>query len=157
MASMVKRLPTAFSNAPASGKKRPREKDKDHLAWLSTLPCVITGKRPVHVAHVRYADPVYAKPQTGIAEKPSDKWCVPLLATLHNEGPEAQHGMNERLFWARHGLDPLRIALALYSVTGDDEQGALIISEANRIASASRPSILDRPTNNPEIQDGDYE
>lgn len=154
MASMVKRLPTAFANAPAAGKKRPREKDKGHLAWLSSLPCVITGKRPVHVAHVRYADPVYGKPQTGMAEKPSDRWAVPLLATLHLDGPEAQHGMNERLFWARHGLDPLRLALALYGASGDDEQGALIIAEANRAAAAFK-SILDKPSTNPEIGDAE--
>lgn len=150
----IRRPATAFANAPAAGKKRPREKDKGHLAWLSSLPCVITGKRPVHVAHVRYADPVYGKPQTGMAEKPSDKWCVPLLATLHMGTPDSQHSQAERLFWARHGIDPLRIAASLYMATGDDEQGALIIAEANRAASAFK-SILDRPSANPEIGDAE--
>jgi len=142
MAHAVFRPDTAFSNAPAKGKKRPREHNRDHLGWLATLPCCITGQRPVHVAHVRYADPVYGKGATGIGEKPSDKWCVPLLASLHLDGPEAQHGQSERLFWAKHGLDPLRIALALYGATGDDEQGYVILQEAWRTAEAFRRAAL---------------
>ena len=105
----IKRPITAFANAPAAGKKRPREKDKGHLAWLSSLPCVITGKRPVHVAHVRYADPVYGKPQTGMAEKPSDKWTLPLCNRHHRE----QHGMNELAFWKKYSIDPFMLAITM--------------------------------------------
>ena len=152
----IVRPDTAFANAAPKGKKRPREHDRDHLAWLATLPCIITGKRPVHVAHIRYADPVYGKGLTGTAEKPSDKWSVPLLASLHLDGPDAQHGQNERLFWAKHGLDPLRIALALHTNTGDDQQAEVILREAWRTASAFE-TALDRPSFNPEIQDGDHE
>lgn len=127
MAARIARLTTAFSNAPVGKqKKRPREHDKEHLAWLRTLPCVITGERPVDPAHIRYADPVYGKRESGKGEKPDDRWCVPLARRKHDE----QHGMNEKLFWAKHGLDPLRIALALYAHTGDDEQAFVILREA---------------------------
>ena len=146
MAYAVPKLASAFSNAPSKGKKRPREHDKGHLAWLSTLPCVITGRRPVHVAHIRYADRTYGKAATGMGEKPSDKWCVPLLAELHLNGPNAQHNGNERLFWARYGLDPLRIALSLYVNTGDDEQAAVIIAESVALARAARPVLWDAST-----------
>lgn len=152
MAWAVPKLATAFANAPARGKKRPREHDRDHLAWLGTLPCIITGRRPVHVAHIRYADPIYGKPGTGIGEKPSDKWCVPLLHSLHLDGPEAQHGQNEKMFWLRHGLDPLRIALALHANTGDDEQAAVIIRESVALASAVR-SVLYRASPNHEASE----
>lgn len=136
MASMVKRLPTAFSNAPASGKKRPREKDGKHLDFIRGLPCVITGKRPVEAAHIRMGDPAYAKRETGMGERPSDCWVLPLHADLHRE----QHAGSERLFWARHGLDPMRIALALHHNTGDDEQAAVILREAwNAVASFKSP------------------
>lgn len=143
MGFRIARPASAFSNAPVGKqKKRPRDQDKNHLAWIRTLPCVITGNRPVDPAHVRYADPVYGKRETGKAEKPDDKWVIPLCREKHDE----QHSMNERIFWARHGLDPLRIALALYACTGDDDQAFVIIREA---ISAARSFAPQQPSFNP--------
>jgi hypothetical protein len=137
---------TAFSNAPVKGKRRPREMDDSHLSWLRTLPCVITGERPVEAAHIRFGSPVYGKRETGGAEKPADKWALPLSLAKHRE----QHSMNEREFWARHGLDPLRIALALHANTGDDEQAFVILREAW----ATRKTLLFPVGNTPEEYDG---
>lgn len=115
---------TAFSIAPAKGKKRPRETDEKHLAWIRTQPCVITGLRPVEAAHVRYGDPFYGKRETGGGEKPSDKWAVPLSCLMHRQQHDAG---DERAWWEAKGIDPLRLALALYSVSGDDEAAETII------------------------------
>jgi hypothetical protein len=131
MAVRILRPTTAFSNAPVGKqKKRQRENAPDHLAWIRTLPCCITGRLPVDPAHIRYADPVYGKRETGKGEKPDDKWTVPLVRAKHDE----QHSMDERIFWARHGLDPLRIALSLYACTGDDDQAFVILREAWAVA-----------------------
>lgn len=119
---------TAFSVSPSKGQKRPRKEDDGHLRWLRTLPCVITGERPVEAAHVRYADPVYGKRETGKAEKPDDRWALPLSPRLHR----AQHDMAEKMFWLSYGLDPLRICLALYTATGDDELAEVILREARQ-------------------------
>lgn len=140
MAYAWRRPDTAFSNAPASGKKRPREHDKAHCEWLRTLPCVISGARPVDVAHIRYADPSYGKRATGMAEKPDDAWTVPLSRALHME----QHEGNERLFWAKYGLDPLKIAAALKHNTQDDEQAFVILREAWRTVAAMRSSASEK-------------
>ncbi|RWD00138.1 MAG: DUF968 domain-containing protein [Mesorhizobium sp.] len=120
--------PEAFTNAPVKGQKRPRKEDGAHLKWLRTLPCVITGTRPVEACHIRYTDAAYGKRPTGGGEKPDDRWCVPMSSAKHRE----QHDGSEVAFWERHGIDPLRVALALYNVTGDDEQGELIIRNAKR-------------------------
>lgn len=143
----IRRPATAFSNAPAAGKKRPREKDKDHLEFIRTLPCVVSGVRPVEAAHIRMADPSYGKRETGTAERPDDRWVVPLSPAMHRE----QHSGSEAEFWTRHGIDPCKVALALYAVTGDDQQADIILRNART------RSILDRPTNNPEIIEGDHE
>jgi hypothetical protein len=38
-----------------------------------------------------------------------------------------QHSGNERKFWTRYGIDPIRVALALYEISGDiDEAGEII-------------------------------
>lgn len=132
MAFRIARDPQAFANAPVGKlKKRRREHDRDHLEWIRSLPCCITRKQPVDAAHVRYADPIYGKRETGKGEKPDDKWAVPLCREKHDE----QHGMDERLFWARYGLDPLRIAAALAMNSGDDDQAFLILREAWSVAS----------------------
>ena len=153
MAIKIVRPATAFSNAPVGKqKKRSREHDKVHLAWIRTLPCVITGNRPVDPAHIRYADPIYGKRETGKAEKPDDRWTVPLSRKKHDE----QHSGNERLFWARYGLDPLRIALALHACSGDDDQAMVIIREAHRtVASFPEPvgALWPQPTWNEERAD----
>jgi len=117
---------TAFANAPSKGQKRPRIENERHLAWIRTLPCLITGRTPVEAAHIRYADPAYGKRDVGTAEKPDDRWTVPLAPVVHRE----QHSGSEREFWKRHGIDPCRVALALYAVSGDDEQGAIILKHA---------------------------
>lgn len=88
------RYDTAFSLAPAKGKKRPRIEDGKHLAWIRTLPCVITGAYGVEAAHIRFADFRFAKRETGKAEKPDDKWGLPLSPEMHRE----QHNMNENAF-----------------------------------------------------------
>ena len=67
-ATRILRPETAFSLSPSKGKRRPREHDDKHLAFIRTLPCVITGKRPVEAAHVRYADLAYGKRETAQAE-----------------------------------------------------------------------------------------
>jgi hypothetical protein len=122
----IPRPDTAFENAPARGTKRKRVTDEQHLRWLRTLPCVISGKRPVEAAHIRFADPAYGKRETGKGEKSSDRWALRLSPDLHRE----QHNGNERLFWAKFGIDPCKIANALFGISGDDEQAELIIRTA---------------------------
>lgn len=128
MAGRVPYIQGAFANSPVKGQKRPRKEDGAHLRWLRTLRCVITGRRPVEAAHVRYADQAYGKRECGKAEKPDDRWALPVCPDKHRE----QHSGSEIEFWNRHRIDPLRVALALYNVTGDDEQGELIIRNARR-------------------------
>lgn len=44
MAMQIKREATAFSLSPASGQKRPRVTSDEHLRWIRTLPCILTGR-----------------------------------------------------------------------------------------------------------------
>lgn len=129
-AFQINRPPTAFSTSPVKGKRRPRITDEQHLKWIRTLPCLITGARPVDPAHIRFAAPAYGKRETGGGEKSSDRWVVPLCRDKHDE----QHKMDERAFWARYAIDPCRVALALWSATGDDDLAEVILNEARTLA-----------------------
>ncbi|MHC5307554.1 DUF968 domain-containing protein [Bartonella sp. LJL80] len=124
----IQRHPEAFSNAPSKGKKRPRQTDEAHLKWVRTLPCLITGKYGVESAHIRFGNPIFAKRETGRGEKPDDKWVVPLSPEMHRK----QHSMNENKFWEEYKIDPCQTAIALYGVTGDDDQALVIIRNAKK-------------------------
>ncbi len=116
---------TAFSRDP-SGKEQRRMKDEGHLAFIRTLPCLITGRYGVDPCHIRYGDPLYKKPKTGKATKPHDCWVVPMIREKHDE----QHGMAEPEFWKAQGIDPLAIARDLYAISGDEEAAKRIITAA---------------------------
>lgn len=136
MASRIVRDPTAFASS-STRRKHPRKQDKAYLEWLRMLPCVISARRPVEAAHIRYAAPEYGKRETGGAEKADDRFALPLHPDLHRE----QHSMNEREFWQRSGIDPIPLCLALHDAyqDDDDEKAAWIVRAAN-LRALQRPA-----------------
>lgn len=116
---------------PLARIRRPRVQSPKHLAFIRQLPCIITwNHHGVEAAHIRYADLPLGKLPTGMGEKPSDCWTIPLHATVHRTDKNAQHNMNERSFWSGHNINPCVVALALWRCSGDIELGEMIIREA---------------------------
>jgi len=102
----------------------PRKHDKGHLDFIRGLPCVTCGDdTSTEAAHVRMMDPTIGKPMTGIGTKPHDKFTVPLCSECHR----TQHEQSEEDFWEGHGIDPVKLSLALYSVSGDYSAGLMIV------------------------------
>lgn len=91
-------------------QRQPREEDPAYLAYVRTLPCLVCGRRPCDAAHIRSAAPQYGKRHTGMAEKPDDRWTLPLCRQHHAE----QHSTNELAWWAAQDIDPFALAAALY-------------------------------------------
>jgi hypothetical protein len=115
---------TAFSVGRPSTKKRPRDNNAGHLAFIRRLGCVVCGEhRSVDAAHVRAVSIVYGKRETGKGEKPDDKWALPLCRSHHNE----QHDIGEKEFWSMLKIDPCGLALALWACTGDDDMAETVI------------------------------
>ncbi len=105
-------------------QRRPREKDDAHLSFLRGLPCVVCGDdTTTEAAHVRYADPRIAKPNSGLQAKPHDRFALPVCGRHHRE----QHTHKERAWWESKGIDPIFYALALYGCSGDHQTGSEII------------------------------
>ena len=115
---------TAF--ALSRGQKRPREKASSHLDFIRSLPCCICGAE-AEDAHIRMGAPMMGKRETGAAEKPSDKYTVPLCPNHHRNGNASQHVVGERRFWQRLGIDPVIVSALLWQVTGDHEAGSAIV------------------------------
>jgi hypothetical protein len=85
----------------------PRQHDDEYLNYIRQQRCCICGKTPVDAAHLRVGSINDGKRDTGMAEKSSDKWALPLCARHHLQ----QHAMNEREFWASYGIDPFALAM----------------------------------------------
>lgn len=116
-------------------QRHPRTRKKAYLARIAQLPSVISLSSPCEVCHVRYGDPAQGKPSTGMAEKPDDKWTLPLTPNEHRLGREAQHARGEREWWQKHGIDPVALCNDLYAAW---EAGADIIDMTGIIRRAQQ-------------------
>ena len=96
---------------PVARKAKP-QKDKGYLAWLHTLPCVITGMSPVEAAHVNTAAPAYGHDGRGKGQKAHDSFALPLDPYMH----ATQHKGNEMAFWAQYGINPHIYGLVLFGI-----------------------------------------
>lgn len=104
-------------------QREPRVRDAMHLASVRSKPCCVCGSvRNVEAAHIRMACLVIGKRETGMAEKPDDKWSVPLCAYHHRTGILSQHNIGEEQFWTDHGRNPFEIAASLWIGSGAAER-----------------------------------
>jgi flagellin-specific chaperone FliS len=84
------------SALPISAPRRIR--DKDHLRFVASQPCLVCGRSPGHAHHIRYAQP------RAMGRKVSDEWTVPLCATHHR----ALHTVgDEQKWWKERGINPI--------------------------------------------------
>lgn len=116
-----------IGEAPPLSQRRPRKENGAHLAWIRTLPCLVTGQRiNIEAAHIRFADRRFGKRHVGLQEKSDDRWAIPLSADIHRD----QHTENERSWWEARNIDPVTVASALWGASGDDEAAEVILREA---------------------------
>jgi hypothetical protein len=93
-------------------QRRPRERDEAYLDYIRQQRCCICGNdQGVQAAHLRMGSINDDKPSTGMAEKSSDRWAVPLCQGHH----AIQHSMGEQEFWASYGIDPIALAMRYYA------------------------------------------
>lgn len=132
----------AFRIAPqqavATFPKRKPQKNGNYLAFLHSLPCVVSGAREVQAAHLSYAAPRYGHYGRGKGSKAPDRWALPLSAVEHAK----QHSGNEEDYWRSVGINPHVLALTifgLFSDMGDDaEPFAAAIINQTRIEARRR-------------------
>ncbi len=82
-----------------------RIRDKDHLRFVSTQPCLICGRTPADPHHLRFAQ------SRALGRKVSDEWVVALCRGHHTE--VHRYG-DERGWWKKAGIDPNVIARSLW-------------------------------------------
>src|SRR5215469_5743683 len=94
-----------------------------HLAFVRQLPCVACGKAaPSEAAHVRTGT------DGAVGVKPGDRYAVPLCTACHAR----QHRIGELSFWSALRMDPLNVALRLWTVSSDLAAGERTIFRARQ-------------------------
>ena len=108
----------------ARSKPKPEFRRRaQHLAFVRQLSCVACGKAaPSEAAHVRLGT------DAGVGIKPSDRYSVSLCTSCH----ELQHRFGELRFWSVLRIDPLNVALRLWTVSGDLEAGERTVFRARQ-------------------------
>lgn len=100
-------------------------KDAAHLDFIRSLPCISCGNDIcTEAAHLRTDDLKYGKRSTGMQQKPSDFFVLPLCGDCHR----VQHTGNEMNFWTNIGVNPFILALSLFAASGDHELAHEVIS-----------------------------
>ena len=82
-----------------------RIRDRDHLRFVSTQPCLICGRTPADPHHLRFAQ------SRALSRKVSDEFIVPLCRRHHRE---VHRCSDETAWWRNRGIDALGVARALW-------------------------------------------
>jgi hypothetical protein len=85
-----------------------RIRDKEHLKFVATQPCLICGRKPSDPHHLRFAQ------AQALGRKASDEFTVPLCRGHHRE---LHRCGDEAAWWAKLGIDPLPAARVLWLKT----------------------------------------
>jgi len=105
------------SQLPISEPKRLR--DKNHLRFVASKPCLVCGRQPSDPHHLRFAQP------RAIGMKVSDEFTVPLCRGHHRALHQVGH---EETWWAQRNILPLPIARELWEETHPNLKSSAVTS-----------------------------
>lgn len=94
-----------------------RRRDKAHLRYVATQPCLICGRQPSDPHHLKFAQP------RALGLKVSDEFTVPLCRGHHRQLHQAG---NEIAWWERHGINALEVASGLWADTHGQRSGEVL-------------------------------
>ena len=82
-----------------------RVRDREHVESVSKQPCLVCGRRPADVHHLRFAQ------SAALGRKVSDEFTVPLCRGHHRE---IHRSGDEAAWWVKTGIDPSAAARVLW-------------------------------------------
>ncbi|MGB7101640.1 MAG: ERF family protein [Xanthobacteraceae bacterium] len=82
-----------------------RIRDRDHVKFVATRPCLICGRQPSDAHHLRFAQ------SRALGKKVSDEFTVPMCRGHHRE---VHRCGDEAAWWKRAGINPTVAARALW-------------------------------------------
>jgi ERF superfamily len=82
-----------------------RHRDKPHLKFVASQPCLVCGRSPADAHHLRFTQP------RAMGRKVSDEFSVPLCRTHHRDNHRFG---DEQAWWGRQAIDPLETSRQLW-------------------------------------------
>jgi hypothetical protein len=118
--------------SPSPFQRTGRRRNKAHLAYVASQPCLVCRRTPCDPHHLKFAQP------RALGRKVSDEFTVPLCREHHRE---LHRVGNEAAWWANLKITPLEVAKDLW--------------ETNQFRSrASAPTASSAATNVPHTETG---
>ena len=99
-----------------------RLRDKAHLKFVASQPCLVCGRQPSDPHHLRFAQP------RAIGLKVSDEFTVPLCRGHHRQLHQAG---NEVAWWEKLNIKPLEVAKGLWEQTHPKSRGLARLTAAD--------------------------
>jgi hypothetical protein len=97
--------PTKIDKSQLTIAEPKRVRDKAHLKFLASQPCLVCGRQPSDPHHLRFAQP------RAIGLKVSDEFTVPLCRTHHRQLHQVG---DERAWWQNLQINALEVARELW-------------------------------------------
>jgi hypothetical protein len=85
-----------------------RHRDKAHLKFVASQPCLVCGRSPADAHHLRFTQP------RAMGRKVSDEFVVPLCRSCHRQNHQVG---DERSWWKVTTSDPLEVAERLWNTS----------------------------------------
>jgi len=85
-----------------------RHRDKTHLKFVASQPCLVCGRSPADAHHLRFTQP------RAMGRKVSDEFTVPLCRTHHRDNHRFG---DEQAWWAEISIDPVEVSRKLWSTS----------------------------------------
>ncbi|XIA64135.1 ERF family protein [Bradyrhizobium sp. TZ2] len=85
-----------------------RHRDKAHLKFVASQPCLVCGRCPADAHHLRFTQP------RAMGRKVSDEFTVPLCRTHHQDNHRFG---DEQAWWDRQNIDPVGTSRKLWVST----------------------------------------
>jgi hypothetical protein len=85
-----------------------RHRDKAHLKFVASQPCLVCGRSPADAHHLRFTQP------RAMARKVSDEFTVPLCRTHHRDNHRFG---DEQAWWSKQDIDPVGTSRQLWVST----------------------------------------
>jgi len=109
-----------------------RERDRHHLRFVASRPCLICGRAPSDAHHLKFAE------QRAMGRKVSDKFTVPICRLHHRE---LHRRGDERVWWQHQGIDPVAVAASLWATTHEIATPAAPVDDVYRTGIVGRHSV----------------
>jgi hypothetical protein len=85
-----------------------RHRDKTHLKFVASQPCLVCGRSPADAHHLRFTQP------RAMGRKVSDEFSVPLCRTHHRDNHRFG---DEQAWWGKQAVDPVETSRQLWIFT----------------------------------------